>query len=362
MGLLPKEKWARILVISCYCILGLLGIFLFFSQLISIILPFALALVIGWLLQSPIEKLKHRTGLSGKPAGFILVLVVIGFIGFVFFLLANQIISEAQRIFELLSENSENILSSVSDFMSRMEEKLPFIYKYTDREVITGTVSEVLKNTLTTLSSSLAGWLGALVRSVPDIGLFFVVFVIASFYFAMDFKRITDSMKKFLGSRRWKAVFDGMSRLRSTGAMYIKAYSIILFITFAMLFAGFIILRVNYATTLALVIALLDILPVIGTGTVLVPWALFNMMMGDYKLGIGLLVLFGVITFVREVLEPKIIGDSIGMHPLFTLISMYAGYKLFGIAGLLLLPPVLNLVKNFFFQNKSEDKVSKEPT
>ena len=108
---------------------------------------------------------------------------------------------------------------------------------------------------------------------------------------------------------------------------------------------GFLILRVNYATTLALIIALLDMLPVIGTGTVLIPWGIGAIVTGRVGMGIGILVMFGIITVVREVIEPKIVGSSIGMHPLLTLVAMYTGYKLLGLWGILIFPPALDLAK-----------------
>ena len=347
MNALPKEKWAKILVISAFVILAGVGIYLFLRKILPLFLPFIIAFIIGRLMQSPINRLRKRLKWPVPCLGFILTAVIISFLGFVVFLLINQLIAEAQRLFERLSENSELILSSASAFLDEAGKKLPFIYDYMDRDVIYGTVSEVIKNTLTALTSQLAGILTAFVKGIPDIGLFFVVLVIASFYFAMDYNRIAATISSLLPHKMKGTLASAMSSLKNTCIGYIKAYSVILLITFAQLFVGFLILKVNYATTLALIIALLDMLPVIGTGTVLVPWGIFNLVMGRYGMGIGILVLFGVISIVREVIEPKIIGSSIGMHPLLTLIAMYVGYKLFGLWGILLLPPAAVPLRSF---------------
>lgn len=347
MSLLPKEKWAKILVISAFAILIGAAIYLFFGKLLSILLPFVLAFGIGRTLQSPIRKLRQRIKLPKAILGFLLVSIVIFFIGFVCFLFANQLVAEFQRLFEKLSRNSEGILSSVTSLLDETERKFPFIYEYLDRDVIKGSVTEVIKNSLTTLTSRLADALTAFVRGLPDIGLFFVVFVIASYYFTMDNDRISDNLSGLLPKKLKNKLSSTLKELRCACAGYIKAYAIILLITFSQLFVGFLILKINYATTLAIIIAILDMLPVIGTGTILVPWGIISLIMGDYRIGTGILVLFGIISVVREVIEPKIIGSSIGMHPLLTLVAMYVGYKLFGLWGLIILPPAVIPLRSF---------------
>lgn len=343
--MLPKEKWAKTLVISAYIILGGAVVYLFFGRLLSLLLPFIFALLVAAVIQGPAKSLCARTALPFKLCAVLLVLAVIFFLGFVVFLLGNQLISEAQRLFEGLSRNSEQILRSASELLNSMEQKMPFIYDHIDPQVVKGSVTEVLKNLISTLSSALASMLTAFVSSLPDIGLFFAVFVISCFYFAADFGTISRCLKCLPQKTVQKRILFIVDKLKGVGLSYLKAYAIILLITFAQLFVGFLLLDINYATTLAIVIALLDMLPIIGTGTVLIPWALVLLMMGRLAKGIGLLVLFGVITLVREFAEPKIIGSSMGLHPLATLIAMYAGYKLFGIFGLLILPPLLNLAK-----------------
>lgn len=347
--MLPNQKWAKILIAAAYAVLVAGLVYLFFGSILSLLLPFIFAFFLGYIVQSPAESLQKRIRLPRRVIGVIIVLILIFFLGFVIFLLANQLISEVQRLFEKLSANSESIIQGASDLLGELEKKLPFIYEYLDRDVINGTVTEVVKNLITSLSTSLAGLLTAFVGKLPDIGLFFVVFVIASLYFAADFKAINTALITLVPEKLREKLSFAADRMRSTGAGYLKAYSIILLITFAELFVGFLILGVSYSTTLAIVIAVLDMLPVIGTGTVLVPWGLICLLGGKYTLGIGLLILFGVITLVREFIEPRIIGRSIGMHPLLTLAAMYAGYKLFGLVGILLLPLLVNLAKTMIY-------------
>ena len=111
-----------------------------------------------------------------------------------------------------------------------------------------------------------------------------------------------------------------------------------MFLTFCELFVGFSVLSVEYSFLLALVISTVDILPALGVGTVLIPWSVIELLTRDFKTGFGLLILWAVITVVRQIIEPKIVGGSLGLHPLVTLIGMYVGFRLFGIIGLLASP------------------------
>ena len=128
----------------------------------------------------------------------------------------------------------------------------------------------------------------------------------------------------------------------------IKGYAILMLMTFLELLAGFLILRVKYALLLSLLIAVVDILPVLGTGTVLIPWGIAGLILKNTALGIGILVLYAVITVIRNFAEPKIIGKQIGINPLFTLLSMFIGIKLLGFAGVIIFPTALIVTVKYY--------------
>ena len=131
----------------------------------------------------------------------------------------------------------------------------------------------------------------------------------------------------------------------------IKAYALLLGITFLELCAGLWLLGVRYFLPIAAGIALLDILPVLGTGTILIPWVLISFLTGNRSFAVGLLLLYLFITIARNFLEPKIVGDCIGLHPLVSLVSIYAGLYLFGVTGALLMPCFV-LTANFLYQKR----------
>ena len=130
-------------------------------------------------------------------------------------------------------------------------------------------------------------------------------------------------------------------------------------VVYVLLAAGFLILRIHFAFLLALLIAFLDFLPFFGTGTALIPWAVYKFLMGDYKMVVGLLVLYGVTQLVRQLIQPKLVGDSMGLNPLVTLVLLYAGYKLGGVLAMILAVPVgliaINLYKAGAFDYIMDD-------
>ena len=128
----------------------------------------------------------------------------------------------------------------------------------------------------------------------------------------------------------------------------LKGYAILMLMTFLELSAGFLILRVKYALLLSLLIAVIDILPVLGTGTVLIPWGIAEILFKNTGLGIGILVIYAVITVIRNFAEPKIIGRQIGINPLFTLLSMFIGIKLLGFAGVIIFPTALIVTVKYY--------------
>ena len=163
-------------------------------------------------------------------------------------------------------------------------------------------------------------------------------------YFCLDLERIHAACFSLFPPRAREWLTDAKCRISRVGGMYLRSYLTLMGVTFAEMLLGLSLLRIGYALLLALLIALVDFLPVLGVGTVLVPWSLVSFVTGNPARGIGLLVLWGVSLAVRQFLEPHLIGRGLGIHPCLTLLSMYAGLRLFGIVGMLLCPPAAALL------------------
>ena len=173
---------------------------------------------------------------------------------------------------------------------------------------------------------------------MPKVLFFVLISVIASVYFALGLEEINASVKRLLP----RSVFDIAVKLKDGffGAFlkYLRSYLLLLVITFLEMLLGLFLIRAPYPLIMGIVIALLDLLPVIGVGAVLIPWGIWSFVIGRTPFGIGLLVIFIAHTVFRQIIEPKIVGKNLGMHPLLTLVFIYVGYSVFGIIGLLLVP------------------------
>lgn len=191
------------------------------------------------------------------------------------------------------------------------------------------------------LSSGLAsvgGVITSFVSSLPGAFIFLLVTVISALYFSLDLAMINAWVRSVLPGGALKWLLRLKRGMFTTGIGYLRSYLVLMAVTFVIMLVGLMIMRVEYALLAALVIAFLDMLPIIGVGAILVPWSIIQLVLGNYSFGIGLLVLFLVHEFIRQIIEPKIVGKHLGIHPIVTLVLIYVGYSLFGVFGLLLLP------------------------
>lgn len=168
--------------------------------------------------------------------------------------------------------------------------------------------------------------------------------VLSSFFFLMDYQQVSSFLLRQLPHSAQKTVLESKVYLLDTGRRVVEAYFLLMLLTFAETAFGLWLLRVEYFAVMGLLVAAVDILPILGSGSVLVPWGIYLLLTGQGPLGAGILILYGVITVVRTILEPKLLGNRIGLHPLATILSMYLGLLLGGFGGLILAPITLTLL------------------
>ena len=264
------------------------------------------------------------------------------------FLAVNRLFYEMQNLLQYLTDNGESIalqFKNLFDSLFSIGQKLPIINKLQDAELIKEIteninlfIEGVWKKLIDALSSAVPDFAANIVMALPSIILVAIVTVIACFYFAVDIEAVNSKIVSLLpgGLRLY---LQKLKRKVGFGLKkYFKAYLILFVITFAELFVGFLILGVDYSFVLAVLIAFIDFLPVFGTPAVLLPWGITLLFMKEYFTGVGLMVLASIIMIVRQVIEPKILGKNLGVHPILTLLTLYVGYELFGLFGMIFLP------------------------
>ena len=357
------EKYKKITYIAVSTVIFLLLGYFFFKYAFGILLPFIVSFLVVALSRPIINKIGKKTTLP-KPIVSIFVLsmllLIVGACLFgLVFITANQLGSLTEKIINNLSGN-QNYVSVLFDIVERIEERFPFVAKIIPNdESLYSLALNMLLDGAMSLSAKLTSFVASAIAALPNIALTAIVVALSLFYFAKDYDKIGNKLIDALPPRLGNIVLIFKNDVLLVVSKYLKSYLILLFITFLELIVGFFILGLENSFILALLIAIADMLPILGAGTVLVPWSVVMLALGDVKSAIILFVLAGVTYFSRQILEPKILSAQMNLHPLIMLVSMYAGLKLAGFFGLLVAPIVAFIIKITIDRIKNEKSVEK---
>lgn len=352
MGFLPQEPYRRTVYIIFYSLLGILAVYVAAKYVFPVILPFVLAFAAASVLRRPAAAVSKKTKIPQKVVSVVFVILFLTVAIGLLFVAATEAVEQLGALAGNLASGENVILSNFTAMLDKLESLiagLPF-FSGEDadamRETIGTALSDMFKDAISSLGSKIPGFVGRLASAIPQALIFSVVTVLSAVYFCADYEKIIAYIKAHVHGKPREALREMYGQTGHTLMKYLKSYVILFLFTFAELFIGFLILGQNYAFLLALLTAIVDILPVLGTGTVLIPWAVYLFFAGDIRTAVGLLILYAVISVLRQILEPKIVGAGIGMHPLLALVSMYVGLRVFGFFGMLLLPLVVVIIKN----------------
>ncbi len=342
------QKENRLIKITCILLCSVLSALLVYfavKYLSAAFLPFIFAWGFALSLKKPTDFLIKKAGIPAKWASAFCVIFISFAVIYISVLFFTMLFREARELYGFILENGtqiESTVRSMSEMLERSIQKIPYIGKTGLFSDASASFEEKLASRLSGFFPQFAVWLGTLfgkvARAVPYIALFALVTLIATFYFCMDLEKINRVLASFFPEKPRKTLFIIKEELFSVVFGYIRAYSLIIALTFTELFIGLSIIGTKYTFLISFLIALVDILPVLGAGTVLVPWGILNIVFGNTRNGICLLVLYLIITIIRQMAEPKIVGTFLGLHPLCTLLAMYVGVQLCGIWGVFLFP------------------------
>ncbi|MBQ8911222.1 MAG: sporulation integral membrane protein YtvI [Clostridia bacterium] len=309
----------------------------FFKYLLAPLLPFLLAWLLSAMVKPFADKLKKRTRISYR-FWCVLLLVVFSLLLFaLLWFLLSGVVKELSHFITNEQSVGMRLESLYSSVFRLIEKYLPSLYARIDRQA----VNERLLSLLSELSVSASMHLARFAFTLPEILLFVVISYLAAYYITVDAGALSNKLFSYMAPSFGNKIKSLFGAFTASLKNYFKAGGLLLILTFCELLAGFMILRIDFPILFALVIAAVDFLPVLGTGTVLIPWGLVLMVAGEQGKGVGLLVLWLVTVVVRQLAEPRIYGKTLGVHPLLTLAATYFGLKLFGIWGMLTFPIVL---------------------
>lgn len=346
---MDTERKKKFIIDVIFIALILLLIYLAIKYLLAWLLPFVIAFVVAAALQKPIRWISRKTSVKKDVVATLVTLVtVVLFILLIWFLTysaVNEVINFVKTLPGWFQNTAPSVVQVLEDQLKGVLNGLPPEWEGQINSVISNFLSSA-QSGLSNFSAQVVRWVADGAAKLPGMLLGLIITIVAMFFISVGFDTIKEFFKRQVPEKYQSLASTVWNTSGRTLVKMLQGYALIMSITFGELAIGFTLLRVEYSVVIAVAVALVDILPVVGTGTVLIPWAVISLLLGHFPLGIGLLVLYMVITVVRNIIEPRIIGARIGLHPLVTLIFMYLGLHLFGLAGMILLPLLVILLKN----------------
>ena len=354
--------WKKYAAVTVFVFLCLFALWLLLRHGISVLMPFLLAWVLSLFLSPIAEWVTRKTRLPRKLSAAVILLLSLTLLVLLAVFALGRLFRELSGIFDLVLQDEAEIgeiIQQMVDIFSDIGKNIPFLSALLESDALSALgvdlyeiVNGALLDAIGAISAAIPGAVMQVVAETPSVLLFLLVFLISSFYFMLDGEQIYSGIRGLLPPAIAARTVGLRGRLTALLYRYLRVYLLLFLVTFIELLVGLLLLGRRYAFLVALVIAALDVLPVLGVGTVLLPWAAVLFALRDFYGAIGLLVLWGVVTVVRQILEPRLFGESFGIHPLLLLIALYAGLRLFGFAGLLVGPALAVFLKLLYTEVK----------
>lgn len=343
MQFFPQELWKKLLIISAYIIIGILFLYFLLKYLLLYALPFIISFLVALFTRSIYIKLIHLKFPKKLSAVIITAVVYIGIGGIAVFII-RAVSVQLYEVVDQIAKDPQTIIEPFTQIAELIENRYPKVYTLIQNTKIADKLTEKAG----TIAIELGEKTAYLASKLPDILFFIFVTLLSTYYFIIVFDKIIFFLRNKIPLTA-SCMFLALKRhFIKCSKRYVISMVIMLLITFIQLVVGFYILNIPYALSLALLISLIDMLPVLGVGTVLIPWSAVSLVTGNIKKAAGLIVIYLIITLVRQIAEPKIYGESMGMSPFMTLIAMYMGYVFIGIAGLIIAPLLLSVIMSIF--------------
>jgi len=328
------------------------------KYILPIMTPFLIAFVVAALFDWLTKKMGFKRESLRKLAAILMCSVLYSLIFVMVLMVGAKLINEAGSILAAIpSTFSNQIMPFLDSMATRLETAVtPYdtqLASYIDS--LTTSVVQNLGTFVTDFSKTAVVFVTNCATSIPGLIVQIVITVISTFFMVIDFQKICKFLLSMVPGSKREIVSTSLHYTKTMIAVYIKSYSLLFLLTFVELSIGFLLLGVKNAVLIAVIISIFDLMPILGTGGIVLPWALISLMLGNWGRAIGLLVLYLVITGIRQTLEPKIVGKQIGLHPLATLVAMLLGLKLFGIVGMFAIP-VLLAVTTSMYRNKPKNE------
>ena len=362
------EKRRGIIINVIYYALLLAAFYLLFKYLFGLLFPFIAAFLVAALLHRPVKYITGKTPLNRSVTSTVFVLLILGAVGILLFLAGNGIVGKVREFYQFITLKMKDMPAFFEEIKAWSVSTLGFLpekLRLKATESVTLFFDDLIANGFKNFSISGLGidWSSILakgggvlkntVAQIPSVLIAMVISVVACVFITIDYDHIKAFVLRQFSDRNRKKLVDARDLAVKTLGGMLKAYTLIILITTTELCIGFYILKLlkiflsDYIVIISFIIAIVDIIPVLGTGTVLIPWSIYSFISGDFGMGVGLLVMYVVILIIRQVIEPKLVAGQAGLSPIVTIIAMYVGTKTLGVLGFFILPFCVILINKF---------------
>ena len=342
--------YVRIFVNFLLTLVGVLLVIFLLPRAISFFLPFVIALCISSIANPFVRFMEKKIKIVRKGSAVIMIVAVLGAVVGILYLVIRFLVEQIMNLYAdrfLIYDEVVAVMDSVSANLMDFFEWLPIDIQ-TNLTNLETSLTLWMENFLTGVELPGMSALGSYVGSVVDVIFLSIITILAAYFLTAERDNIGQWMNRVLPKSVMKYYNMIMDSFKKAIGGYFKAqFKIMMILTFIM-FIGFEIMDIGFSFLLALVIAFLDFLPVFGTGAVFWPWIVVDIIAGDYKQAIFLGIMYLVCQLVKQLLQPKMVGDSVGMHPLSSLLYMFIGYRLGGVFGMIIGIPVGMILVNLY--------------
>ena len=307
-------------------------------------LPFLIAILVAMILRRPIEYLTKKMKINNKLAVIIMVCLFYGIIGFGCVWVCFKLIKEAGNIINILPDTFNLVTNSFKSNFDKLKNAydiLPDSIANRAYDIGMGMLSKT-SIIITNMFDSVIDF----IKKIPAFALYACVTILATYFIASDKENMSKRLKDNLPGKWYDNMSNIINKTFGSLAQYIKAQLTLAGFTFIGSVISFLIVSQKYPFTIALVMGLLDILPIVGIGAAFLPWAFYCGVTGNIQKAVTLLIIYTILISIRQMLEPKIVSSSLGVRPIFTLFSMFLGFKIFGFLGMIFGPIIAIILKD----------------
>lgn len=356
VGLEKKRKFI-INVIYFSMILGLFYVFMKYA--FWLMFPFLFAFFVAIILQKPVRKIVSKTPIKKGLASTICVILALAVVAVIVLLIGAKLASELNGLLKALDAQMQNFPQFIKTIETKLIDMVRFLPDTVEQKAAEG-IRDFSQRIMSSeagisinwsfLSSPLKGVLSK-AKQIPVAFAGTVVTIVSCCFMTADYDRISGFIMRQFSPEHRNGLRTAKRIMFSSMGKMIKAYAIIIFITFAEMTIGLSFLKLvrlysgGYIIAISLIVAIVDIVPVLGTGTILIPWAIYSLIVGDFGFAIGLIVVYALISIIRQVVEPKLVAGQLGLPSVVTIIGMFIGVRLFGFIGIFIVPLTVILIK-----------------